>query len=542
MEYLDGAGLKEMIMAGAACLERQKSGVDALNVFPVPDGDTGTNMSLTMQAAVREMQRSNGQTVREVAEALATGSLMGARGNSGVILSQIFRGIARRLAGRTDATTVDLAEALQEGANTAYRAVMRPVEGTILTVAKEAARRATEIASVTPDPADFIAAVLTAAQAALARTPDLLPVLRQAGVVDAGGKGFVLILEGARRYLQGEEMLSGENAPAGEQTAVPVIPPAELVYPYCTELLLRGESAVGAEAAVRRCLQEMGDSLLVAGAGDILKVHVHTDDPGAVLSYCRQWGEMRDIKIDNMRYQHRSMHGETAVTGTAGPVAKRRRGVGVVAVSVGEGLTELFASLGVHTVVQGGQTMNPSTEELAKAARELATEQVIILPNNGNIIMAAGQVKELTEQEIHVVPTRSIPEGIAAMVAFDAGAKGEEAAAAMARAAQVVKTGEVTYAVRDSQYSGGTVREGDIIGLRNREIKAVGTVPEAVAAALFAQMVDAESSLLTLYTGADVAEDALAELVIRLETAYPQCSIETYRGGQPLYYYFLSVE
>lgn len=545
MEYLDGAGLKEIIMACTAYLDAQKSDVDALNVFPVPDGDTGTNMSLTMQAAAREVQRASGSTVGEVADALATGSLMGARGNSGVILSQFYRGMARKLAGRTVAGNSDLALALQEGVNTAYRAVMRPVEGTILTVAKEAARKAMECSADTANPEEFLAAVLAAAQAALARTPELLPVLRQAGVVDAGGKGFVVLLEGAVRFLRGEAQI-GPPAPAETKIAGQSSAKTDLIYPYCTELLLRGGRAAGAEEKVKRFLQQLGDSLLVVGAGDVLKVHVHTDDPGAVLSFCRQWGEMRDIKIDNMRYQHRSVHPElVAAPGGApqpGGEEECRPGAGVVAVVMGDGLAELFASLGVHAVVPGGQTMNPSTEDLAKAAISLAADRVIILPNNGNIIMAAEQVKELTGQEIHVVPTRSIPEGVAAMVAFDSGLPAAEAAAGMARAAKEVKTGEVTYAVRDSQYCGGAVREGDIIGLRNREIKSVGSSPEHVAAALFEEMVDEETSLLTLYYGADVKKEALDELVHRLEVAYPECGVEAYRGGQPLYYYFLSVE
>jgi len=543
MEKLDGAKLKEMIMACTAYLDTLKNDVDALNVFPVPDGDTGTNMSLTMQAAAREVQRTGDSTIGEVAEALATGSLMGARGNSGVILSQLYRGIARKLSGKTVAGTTELAEALQEGVNTAYRAVMRPVEGTILTVAKEAARAAAEAAADTDELAEFLARLLAAAQVALARTPELLPVLRQAGVVDAGGKGFVLLLEGAVRFLQGEALPASSLSVPTRAAGRPVTE-TDLDYPYCTELLLHGGRAAGAEEKVKRYLQQIGDSLLVVGAGDVLKVHVHTDDPGAVLSFCRQWGEMRDIKIDNMRYQHRSLHGEPpAAPDEAGQAkADKAPAIGVVAVAAGDGLAEMFKSLGVHAVVRGGQTMNPSTEDLAKAAKGLASDQVIILPNNGNIILAAEQVKELTEQEIHVVPTRSIPEGVAAMVAFDAGLTAPAAAAGMTRAAQGVKAGEVTYAVRDSQYDGGMVRAGDIIGLWQREIKAVGTSPEQVAEALFARMIDADASLLTLYYGAEADAAAVEQLVRRLESTYPQCGVEAYNGGQPLYYYFLSVE
>ncbi len=548
MEYLDGAKLKGLIAAGADYLDANRKTVDALNVFPVPDGDTGTNMALTMLAASREVQKVSGTSLTAITGAMATGSLMGARGNSGVILSQIFRGMARKMAGKEVLSTTDLAEALQEGVNTAYRAVMKPVEGTILTVARESAQTALQVSRQQTDLILFLRAVHAQAQQTLERTPSLLPVLKQAGVVDAGGKGFVYILEGALRFLQGQsaDQTSVEPIRTAEPAVrVDQVEASDLEHPYCTELLLTAAVPGLSEDIVRERLSRFGDSLLVVGSGELLKIHVHTADPGGVLSYCRELGEMRDIKIDNMRYQHRSLHQEDTAAAEAvpdAPAGPAAPDYGIVAVVMGDGLAEIYTSLGADRIVQGGQTMNPSTQDLAQAAEGLAAGRVIILPNNGNIIMAAEQVKELSDKEITVVPTRSVPEGIAALLAFEPEATGPENRAKMERAAQTVQTGEVTYAVRETRSGEITVREGDIIGLWNREIRACGQTPAIVAADLVRQMVSDEASLITLYYGSDVPAGAAEELAAGLTAEHSHCGVEVYAGGQPLYYYLISVE
>ncbi len=552
MEQINGAILKEMIVAGANRLDSQKKSVDALNVFPVPDGDTGTNMSLTILSAVKEINKVSAAALPAVAGALASGSLMGARGNSGVILSQIFRGFTKYIGDKKEITGKELAGALQEGAKTAYRAVMRPVEGTILTVAREVAEGAINAAYDTKDIGDILEKAIAHGRIALENTPELLPVLKHAGVVDAGGKGYILLMEGALMAIRGDFVPT-----AADITDVVMVPaePVEkkkmLLYPYCTELLLQRNGDSLSESVIRRRLEQWGDSMLVVGSGELIKIHIHTNDPGAILNYCGKLGEMRDIKIDNMNYQHRSTLTEEEEAllyeeDEPGTESEHdwvlRKPYGVVAVAAGEGLAETLRSLGVDVVVTGGQTMNPSTEDLASAAREIAAERIIILPNNSNIILAARQVHEVLGQPVDVVPTRSVPEGIAAILAFDPEAAADENLSKMSAAAEMIKTGEVTYAVRDTEMNGLTVTKGDVIGIAEREIRVTGKNPKDVVLLLLETMVTDEDALITLYYGdltdPQEAEELLAETVERFD----HVDVEMYAGDQPLYYYLISVE
>ncbi len=552
MDLINGAILKDMIMASASRLDAHKKEVDALNVFPVPDGDTGTNMSLTILSAVKEMNKSASGTLPAIAGALSSGSLMGARGNSGVILSQIFRGFAKSIGDKKEINSRQFAVALQEGANTAYRAVMRPVEGTILTVAREAAEGAINGCYDTADIAAVLERAIEHGRVALSKTPELLPVLKHAGVVDAGGKGFILILEGALMALQGDYVPVVDTVP--QEVTVPVEPAEpkkKLLYPYCTELLLQRNGDSLSESVIRSRLEQWGDSMLVVGTGELIKIHIHTNDPGTILNYCGKIGEMRDIKIDNMNYQHRStltdeeqsmMYEEDEADVEVGHDWVLKKQYGIVAVSAGDGLAETLRSLGVDVVVTGGQTMNPSTEDLANAARTVEAERILVLPNNSNIIMAARQVAEVLDRPVDVIPTRSIPEGIAAVLAFDVEATPEDNTERMTQAAEMVKTGEVTYAVRDSNMGGLMVCEGDFIGMFDREIRVCGKDLHNVVLQLLDSMVTEEDVLITFYYGQDVPLQEAEQLLSDAEKQYPNLDIEMYPGGQPLYFYLVSVE
>ena len=557
MEYINGPVLKEMISAGANRLDYHKKLVDELNVFPVPDGDTGTNMSLTIFAAVKEMEKVRSDSLHAVAGALSSGSLMGARGNSGVILSQIFRGFTKSIGGKKQIGSQEFSLALQEGANTAYRAVMKPVEGTILTVAREIAKAAENASKETKSIEVILEKALEKGRLTLEKTPEMLPVLKQAGVVDAGGKGLIYILEGMASTVMEQEI------PAVlEEDRVDVVHEViddeeslkkELIYPYCTELLLYSSNGqLLSETKIRKELDRLGDSMLVVGSSDMIKIHIHTNKPGEVLLHCGKMGEMRDIKIDNMNYQHRTSiveeeqdlpsKEEEGISEDAAGDGQIKKEYGLVAVAAGEGLAEVFKSLGVDEVVTGGQTMNPSTEELASAARNISSEKVVILPNNSNIILAAEQVKDILDRPVFVIPTSSIPEGIAALLVFDPAGEPEKNQENMLAAFQNTKTGEVTYAVRDSAFNGIELQEGDILGISNREIVVSGKDPGQVVLDLLGTIVKEEDSLITLYYGEDIEEEAADQLQEKVEQSYPEVDVEVYQGGQPLYYYFISVE
>lgn len=573
-DSLDAGDLARAIAAGTEWLGANKELVNSLNVFPVPDGDTGTNMHLTLLSAVREVEKVGGRTLSEVADAAAMGSLMGARGNSGVILSQLLRGFAKGIEGKAHLRAHDLAQALQSAAAMAYKAVMKPVEGTMLTVAREAARSATQGARAGLDLLALAEKVLEDGRKALERTPEMLPTLKEAGVVDAGGQGLVFFWEGAVKAFRGEVTV-GRQEPvlqvargtgSGQAARQPEATVKEsLRFRYCTEFLLKGRSLP--LDRIRQDLADAGDCLLVVGTSDVAKVHVHTNHPGRVLEYCLRLGDLHEVQINNMADQHEEFEAlNPAGRATAGqrnsalPGNRENRAsapaslearprpeaaekpVGIVAVAVGEGLATILRSLGADVVVEGGQTMNPSIEELANAARQVNAKSVIILPNNSNVILTAEKVREFVDKIISVVPTKTIPQGVAALVAFNAASDIAANERAMNEALGHVSTGEVTYAVRSSSVNGFTIDQNDIIGIKDGEICAAGKDRDEVAMSLASQMVTEESSLLTIYYGQGVRAPEAQALAERLSDIYPHCEVEVHYGGQPLYYYIMSAE
>lgn len=571
LESIDGAILKRMIITATNVLEENKGTVDALNVFPVPDGDTGTNMSLTLSAASREVQNAPDNSASRVAEAVALGSLMGARGNSGVILSQLFRGFSRGLEGKVRVSPTELAWAFQEGVTTAYKAVMKPVEGTILTVARESARVALASARQGGDILTVMEATYQQAEQALAKTPELLPVLKKAGVVDSGGKGLVFIFSGYLEALRGTERTRKDISPARTVDFTISEEMSDIRFPYDTEFLIRG-SGLGLDR-IRETLAEWGDCLLVVGTPELAKIHIHTDNPGRVLDYCIRQGELIQIEIKNMKEQHADLKstahhaeprseapkhgsphfGAAEGDGLLGAIGEGgldeatepqedEPGAGVVAIAAGEGLGEIFRSLGVSEVVHGGQTMNPSTQDLLDAIGKVRTRTVFVLPNNKNIILTAQQAAELTDRDVRVVPTKFVPQGIAAMLAWQAEADPDKNLKAMTRASESIQTGEVTYAVRTTQFGDLEIKEGDILGLWNGQVKAIGRGPEEVLKELLAGMMDQGGEIVTIYAGNGIAEERSAALVDDLRRQYSDCEIELHYGGQPLYYYLFSVE
>ena len=538
----NGRELRLLWQAGTIWLERHAASINALNVFPVPDGDTGTNMLLTMRAALEESKNTPDDSAAAVAQATAHGALMGARGNSGVILSQMLRGIATGLKGKRRFDAADFARALVEGSATAYKGVIKPVEGTILTVGREAAEAARVAADegvreFTP----LMERVVAAARESVARTPLLLSVLREAGVVDAGGEGLYIILEGALRHLRGEPMETDELI---EPTPSAVVSPAtegELKWGYCTEFVLQGRGLHLEE--LRQRISGWGDSALVVGDEKTVKVHVHTLRPGEVIDYASGKGTLHSIKIDNMQDQHReylvmrseAVH-EPAVS------EKERDGVAIVAVVSGQGLRQVFTSLGVSSIVPGGQTMNPSTQELLQAIDSLSEREVIVLPNNDNVVLAAEKAKELSNKNVVVVPSETVPQGISALLAFNYQSDLQKNAEAMARATHSVQTAEITKAIRSVKINGLEVEEGEIIGLLNGDLTASGPGIEDVILQLLERMKAAEHEIITAYYGEDVEEAQAAELVNRLREHYPEQEWELIDGGQPHYYYILSAE
>ncbi|MGQ9466249.1 MAG: DAK2 domain-containing protein [Anaerolineae bacterium] len=541
---IDGERFKQLVHAGLVWLRQHQEEINALNVFPVPDGDTGTNMVLTMQSAWEEVAGVDENNVGKVAHRVAHGALMGARGNSGVILSQIWRGMARHLDNKEWLTASDLAAALEEGVRTAYKGVIYPVEGTILTVAREAAEEASLAAGRTTDLSVVLERAVRRAWDALARTPDLLPVLAEAGVVDAGGQGLCVILEGMMRALRGEVM--GEPAAVTATVTAPAFAPEavpEEEYGYDVQFLIVGQN-LDVEA-IRREIDAMGTSTLVVGDSETVKVHIHVPDPGVPLSYAVRLGSLRDVVVEDMQAQYREFvrAREQARPAPATLVSGAPpREVGVVAVVSGDGLEKVFMSLGASAVVPGGQTMNPSTEEILRVVESLPTPKVIILPNNGNIILAARQAQELSRKEVAVVPTCNIPQGIAALMAFNYQADLEENARAMARAMEAVRTGEVTTATRDAKLNGVTVRQGQVIGLEDGQLVVSEDTVDKVVEALMDRMGVADLEIVTLYYGADVRQEEAEALAARLQEKYPDQSFEVVYGGQPHYFYIISAE
>ena len=544
---IDGVLLRDMVVMGAALLEKNREAVDALNVFPVPDGDTGTNMSLTMASATKEVNQKEYLSAGAAAAALAKGALRGARGNSGVITSQLYRGFSRALEGVERITPAQCAQALKRGAETAYKAVMKPKEGTILTVARVIAEEAVKQAERAPEDYDALfTCILTTGEAILKQTQQMLPALTQAGVVDAGGRGLLLLYMGYAACLRGEELPSETLEPsadgeAGFEDDHDAI--GEIKYAYCTEFLIQNLYPDILEEDIdsfRRRLNRIGDCVLVVGDLSLVKVHVHTNEPGKALEYGLSLGELVNLKIENMVQQRRD--NQAAAQKKAEEEAPVKD-YGMVAVSLGEGFNRIFADLTVDQVVEGGQTMNPSIEDLSEAIEKTHAKTVFVLPNNGNVILAAQQAAELCEdKKVLVIPTKNVAMGIAAAVAFQPEQSPEDNAAHMDEAAQRVRTGTVTYAVRDTDLDDLHIKQGDIIGLYNGQIHTVGSSVHDVTRDLMQAIVTEDDELITVYYGKDTAEADAQALTDELAGIYGDCDVEMQMGGQPLYYYLVSVE
>ena len=545
---ITGEDLKKSLVGSRDYLVLNKEMVNELNVFPVPDGDTGTNMSLTIISALKEAEHLDSfATVEEVSAAVSRGALMGARGNSGVILSQFFRGFAEGLKGKEVATIKDLAFAFKKASDVTYKAVMKPTEGTILTVGRELSDFAIKNAAKATDMGSFYESVIKAAEKSLDNTPNLLPVLKEQGVVDAGGKGLVVILQGALKAAKGETIEKIEDAELERKTPKAFVDGEveddDIEFAYCTEFLIKGDSDKAEE--FKQKLIPLGDCLLVVGASGIIKTHIHTNNPGRVLEYASEIGMLQDIKIDNMRIQHKEkLFKDEEVEAAKGKnrLVEPTEEYAFVTVSIGDGLDEVFESLNADYIVKGGQTMNPSTEDLLKGVESTPGKNVFILPNNKNIQLAAEQVKELTKRNVKVIPTRSIPEGISAMLAFQPDTSFDENEEAMKEAISHVKSGQVTYAVRDTEISGKKIAEGDVIGIAHGDIVSVGSKVTEVTRELIEELVNEDHSLITLYYGEDVDEEDGEKLLKELEEEYEDLDIELVYGGQPLYYYLISLE
>lgn len=543
---IDGQMLYRMIISAANNLENNKAIVNSLNVFPVPDGDTGTNMSMTMMSALKEVQKVNDKIAENIADAAANGSLMGARGNSGVILSQIIRGFARGIKGKDTINSRELSYALKEGANTAYKAVMKPTEGTILTVARETADKASELSKTVNDVIMLMERVCQYAETVLNKTPDMLPVLKKAGVVDAGGKGLIFIYKGMLDALKGNEIIIKEVLNVDMQEGLnKVIEDENIEFAYCTEFIIKNTDADVEK--FRDVLSPKGDSLIVVGGDRIIKVHIHTNTPGKVLSDALKLGELTRIKIDNMKEQHRSILDEQdteKLSRTEGDIedAPDLKNAGVITIAAGEGVKNIFLDLGADKVIEGGQTMNPSTEDILNAVNSIKASDIYILPNNGNIIMAAKQAATLSDKNVIVIPSKSIPQGIAALTVFNPDGESNENIEIMTSTIGYVKTGQVTYAVRDTDFDDKVIREGDILGLVNGKINNTGLDISEVTEALIDSMVSEDDELITLLYGIDVDKNDANVIAEKIRSRYKECEVQLYDGGQPLYYFIISVE
>ncbi|WP_353892154.1 DAK2 domain-containing protein [Proteinivorax hydrogeniformans] len=540
LKQVDGKILREMLIMGAEALAINKERVDSLNVFPVPDGDTGTNMNLTMGSAINEIEKQKSDSVKAVAKALSNGSLMGARGNSGVILSQLFRGFSKAIEDKENVTPVDFAVGLNDGVKTAYKAVLKPVEGTILTVSKFAAKAALLKARDGGDIIDVMEACLEEGQKTLDKTPEMLEVLKQANVVDAGGKGLLVIYEGWLRSLKGEKLdgVSEEIIPEDIRDFEDEHPAniEDIEHGYCTEFLVQGNNI--AIEKLKEKLNVLGDSLLVVGDEDVVKVHVHTNNPGQALENAISYGELQGIKIDNMRAQAR----DKMVTEQSKP-SKPAKDIGIITVASGKGLSDIFTSMGVDYVIEGGQTMNPSTEDFIKAIERINAKSVILIPNNSNIILAAQQAEKISPIPARVIPSKTIPQGIASLLNYQAeGAELDEVFGQMQEAISDVKSGQITYAVRDSKYDDLEINKGDILGIAEGEITVLGKGVKEITLELLEKIVDEESEIITLFYGQDMKEEESFEIVESIEAKFEDVEVELHYGGQPLYYFLVSVE
>ncbi len=543
---------RKMFLAGAANLEAKKEFINELNVFPVPDGDTGTNMTLTIMSAAKEVQSLENADMLTIAKAISSGSLRGARGNSGVILSQLLRGFTKEIREHKEIDAVILAKACERATATAYKAVMKPKEGTILTVAKGISRKAEELAETTEDLEVFIPEVIKYAEEVLAQTPEMLPVLKEAGVVDSGGQGLLEVIHGAYDAFLGKEIdYTAIEASSGTKMVKPSQQAeADIKFGYCTEFIIMTEKEFTDknEAEFKAYLESIGDSIVCVADDDIVKIHVHTNDPGLAIQKALTYGQLSRMKIDNMREEHQEKlikDAEKAAAQQASEKKKKepRKPVGFIAVSIGEGMNEIFRELGADYIIEGGQTMNPSTDDMLSAIDEVNADHIFILPNNKNIILAANQAQSLTDdKDIIVIPTKTVPQGITAIISYMPEADVDTNIEALEEAIKNVKTGQVTYAVRDTHIDDKEIHEGDIMGIGDQGILAVGQSVEETTKEMLAQLVDEESELISLYFGQDVPEEDAENFAQEVEALYPDVDVDVHKGGQPIYYYVLSVE
>ena len=556
VEILDGKRFAEMIFQAAAHLSANAKYVDSLNVFPVPDGDTGTNMNLSLTSGAKEVRKNVQDHIGKVGAALAKGLLMGARGNSGVILSQLFRGFAKSIEDKPVLDGKAFAAAFEAGVQTAYKAVMKPVEGTILTVAKDSAKKAVESAKKHSDIVKIMEDIVAEAKASLQRTPDLLPVLKEVGVVDSGGQGLVFVYEGFLAELKGEKLSGVEAAVPSMEELVKAehhrsvqsqLATEDIEFGYCTEFMVRFEQDKIAqnpftEQKFREDLSKYGDSLLVVADDDVVKVHIHSEQPGEVLTYGQRYGSLFNIKIENMRQQHTAIVEKDRVAAVKVPQKQQQLEFGIITVAMGSGIAEMFRSIGAHEVIEGGQTMNPSTEDFVKAIEKLNAKNIIILPNNKNIIMAAEQAAEIVEENVAVVPSKTVPQGMSALLAFNPTADLETNKEEMTEALRHVKTGQITFAVRDTNYNGLNIKKDDFMGIYDGQIvvKAEGYLDAAKK--LVKEMMDDDSEILTIFKGEDASDEDVEALVEYVESEFPDVEIEVHDGKQPLYAFIFSVE
>ncbi len=553
VQTIDAKMLQKMFLAGAKGLEAKKEYINELNVFPVPDGDTGTNMTMTIMAAAKDVANLQNPTLTELGKAISSGSLRGARGNSGVIMSQIFRGFVKELKGLDIIDVTALGNGVQHAAETAYKAVMKPKEGTILTVAKAGADKSMDLLvnGDTDDIIKFCDEVAAEMEGALLQTPELLPVLKQAGVVDSGGEGLMTFIRGALDALKGKATDFTVNTGTATRVvngSVGASEEEDIRFGYCTEFIImleRGEDVV--ESQLKEYLQKIGDCVVVVADDDIVKVHVHTNDPGLAIQKALTYGSLTSMKIDNMREEHQEkVIRDAQKASESASVPKKeepRKENGFIAVAAGDGLADIFRDLGVDYVIEGGQTMNPSTDDVLSAIEQVNADNIFVLPNNGNIILAANQAKNLTEdKEVYVVPSKNIPQGIAAMISFVSGRSAAENAESMEEEMQLIKSGQVTYAVRDTNMDGKDIKQGDFMGLTDKTIVSVGSDLQGTAKELIESLLDEDSELVSLYYGSDATKEQAEQLAEDIEKTHEDVEVEVQYGGQPVYSYFISVE
>lgn len=553
VQTIDAKMLQKMFLAGAKGLEAKKEYINELNVFPVPDGDTGTNMTMSIMAAAKDVANLQNPTLTELGKAISSGSLRGARGNSGVIMSQIFRGFVKELKGLDIIDVTALGNGVQHAAETAYKAVMKPKEGTILTVAKAGADKSMDLLvnGDTDDIIKFCDEVAAEMEEALLQTPELLPVLKQAGVVDSGGEGLMTFIRGALDALKGKATDFTVNTGTATRVvngSVGASEEEDIRFGYCTEFIImleRGEDVV--ESQLKEYLQKIGDCVVVVADDDIVKVHVHTNDPGLAIQKALTYGSLTSMKIDNMREEHQEKvirdAQKVAESASAPKKEEPRKENGFIAVAAGDGLADIFRDLGVDYVIEGGQTMNPSTDDVLSAIEQVNADNIFVLPNNGNIILAANQAKNLTEdKEVYVVPSKNIPQGIAAMISFVSGRSAAENAESMEEEMQLIKSGQVTYAVRDTNMDGKDIKQGDFMGLTDKTIVSVGSDLQGTAKELIESLLDEDSELVSLYYGSDATKEQAEQLAEDIENTHEDVEVEVQYGGQPVYSYFISVE